>query len=181
MAFDVVTFTASIAGSLIVSYVGVRYFTASRIAAERAVDAKRQLRETVGPWQASAQRYVDSGRGRPAREIGTAHAEDGSNAALVLRIAEALPAWRRTLVKRRCKRIFGSRWTNVAALELLERTADSPDAGMRITVRALFDQRDNPTDQDSYRAGLIHRVYSSSTAHEGPRLVRELRMLRQAL
>lgn len=136
-SLDLLTFSASVGGSLIVSYVGVRYFTGAKIRAERADVARRELRRVVAPWLRAARSRV-AGRGRSLqREARTSDTKDGVSALAVLRIAEDLPAWRRALVRRRCRIIFGNEWSDLV-VEQIDLAADAHGDAGHLLTRALF-------------------------------------------
>ncbi|MFS0851996.1 hypothetical protein [Microbacterium sp. 179-I 3D4 NHS] len=185
-SFEPLTFAASIGGSLVVSYIGVRYFTGEKIRAERADLARRELRKTVAPWLRSAQERA-SGRGRSLqREAQTSDAEDGVSALAVLRLAEDLPRWRRALVRRRCRIIFGSEWSALADEQIHISTDPKTDAD-RLVTRALFQYVDDGVHilgsgkpRVTFSSGLIQRVYSSNVNAEAHLLVRQLRKLSRA-
>ncbi|HCS61031.1 MAG TPA: hypothetical protein DIW46_06480 [Microbacterium sp.] len=182
---DIPTFLTSVGGSLIVSYIGVRYFTGAKIRAERSDTARRQLRAVVGPWLKSASSYAGRKKRTPMREIAVAHAQDGVDALTVLRIAEDLPVWRRALVRRRCRRVFGEKWTSFAIRELPS-TGDASESGWQITAMALFEDHDGVgvvgagKPRVSFSSGLIQRAYASTTSQDAKNLARELSKLRNA-
>lgn len=174
---DLFTFVTSVGGSLIVAYIGVRYFTGAKIRAERADVARRELRQTVAPWLRAA-RDRSVGRGRNLqRESRTADTQDGVDALAVLRIAQDLPVWRRLLVRRRCRLIFGDEWADLAE-EQVEMSTDAVADANHILTRALFQQLDDGVNvlgagksKVSFSTGLIQRVYSSNVSTDAQLLV----------
>ncbi|MFK3833771.1 hypothetical protein [Microbacterium sp. NPDC087868] len=182
-SFEPLTFVASISGSLIVAYVGVRYFTGAKIRAERADVARRELRKAVAPWLRAARERA-AGRGRNLqREVRTSDAEDGVRALAVLRIAEDLPAWRRRLIHRRCRVVFGAEWYELAQEQVDVETDALSDAG-HILTRALFQHAEPGVrvlgvgqPKVTFSTGLMQRVYSSNVNADASVLVDQLRKL----
>ena len=182
-SFDLLTFSSSLGGSLIVSYIGVRYFTEAKIKAERADVAKRELRRVVAPWLRSARNRLN-GRGRNLqREARVSDTEDGVSALTVLRLAQDLPAWRRALVRRRCHIIFGPEWFELAE-EHIDFSADAKGDAGHLFTRALFQQIDDGVrvlgsgrPKVTFSTGLIQRVYSSNVNADASGLVAHLEKL----
>ncbi|GAA3941888.1 hypothetical protein [Microbacterium soli] len=176
---DIPTLLTSVGGSLIVSYIGVRYFTGAKIQAERSDAARRGLRAVVGPWLKSASSYVQRRKRTPARELGVAHTQDAVDALTVLRLAEDLPIWRRAFVRRRCRRVFGKEWVDIADRELLS-AGEAPESSWQITGSALFANFDGDKPPVTFTDGLMHRAYATTDQQVAKKLVRELRKLREA-
>lgn len=185
-AFEPITFLTSVGSSLVVAYVGVRYFTGAKIRAERADIARRELKKAVAPWLQAARARV-AGRGRNLqRELRVADAQDGVDALTVIRLAADLPWWRRVLVRRRCQTIFGREWCVIA-----EEQADLRPEGLRdadrIMARALFHHLapgskivGSGPPRVGLSGGLIQRVYSSTLDGDAKQLVSELVKLSRA-
>jgi hypothetical protein len=178
-AFDPLTFVTSVAGSLVVAWIGVRYFTGAKINAERADAARRELRILVAPWLSSARARAE-GRGRNLqRELRVAHADDGVCALAVLRIAADLPWWRRVLVRRRCRAVFGEEWFKLAD-ERVDTAPGDGNAADYMLTRALFLNRGTSpyvgtgTPRVPFSTGLMQRVYSSNVDGDAQILVSEL-------
>lgn len=182
---DLWTVGTSVGGSLLVSYIGVRYFTAQRVRAEREVAALEAIEQAVLPLLREARSFA-ARPGKPSREVGTAFMDDGISALQVLNAARHLPRWRRALVERRCRRVFGAAWVRHALPEVGMPTASSNDQSNRIFVRALFETHDGPgahvlgTGRPvvTVSDGLMQRTYEG--AAEPKRLVGELTRLSQA-
>lgn len=176
--FDPFTLMVSLIGSLAVSYIGVRYFTGAKIRAERADIARRDMRAAVAPWLRSARTRANRRRVRPSRDARSRVVEDGLDALTVLRIARDLPLWRRALVRRRCRIIFGDYWSDLAERQV-DMSADERDDANQLSADALFGHmlRDDDAPAGKQRIGLMQRVYSSNVEGEAARLVTHLSRL----
>ena len=103
--------------------------------------------------------------------------DDHAVVARLLRAAEPLTWWRRRLVARRCRRIFGSYWTDLAI--------DYPSNGAvdeTGSVAAWFAAAMKGQEPQGPLDALMHRAYCELPPHkllDG--LCRELRLLRNAL
>lgn len=182
---DFLTVGTSIGGSLLVSYIGVRYFTAQRVRAEREVAALDAVEEAVSPLLREARSFAGRPH-QPRREAGVAAMDDGVNALRVLDAARHLPRWRRALVERRCRRVFGDAWVGHALPEVGVPERNEGERSGRIFARGLFERHDTPgfhmagTGRPvvTVSDGLIQRTYEG--AEDPSRLVRELTRLSRA-
>lgn len=175
---DLWTVATSIGGSLLVSWIGVRYFTGQRIRAEREVVALDAIESAVLPLLRDARSFASRPH-KPRREPGVTHVDDGVQALQVLDAARHLSWWRRALVERHCRRLFGDAWVRHAMPEV--GSTDAEIAG-RIFVRRLFETND-ASGVDTWPSrpvvdrsdGLIQRTYEG--AADPAQLVRELTRL----
>lgn len=183
---DVWTVATSVGGSLLVSYIGVRYFTAQRVRAEREVAALDAIEQSVVPLLRQARSFA-ARPSRPLREAGHAHMDDGVAALQVLNAARHLPRWRRALVERRCRRVFGAAWVRHALPEVGMPEVAKDDRSNRIFVRALFETHDRGPGMHvlgsgqpvvTVSDGLMQRAYEG--AADPARLVSELTRLSRA-
>ena len=105
------------------------------------------------------------------------------SALAVLRVAEDLPLWRRALVRRRCRIIFGPEWSELAE-EQIDFSADAMGDAGHLLTRALFQQIDDGVrvlgsgrPKVTFSTGLIQRVYSSNVNADASGLVAHLEKL----
>lgn len=173
---DMMTVGVSVASSLVVSYVGVRYFTGPRLRAERAHAARIAIRDVVSPMRRDLRGYrahIKSGLDRD----GAAHADDGVTATRLLSLTHDLPRLRRWLVRRRLDTVFGSGWMRAAQLRDSTVPDEEHTMATHAMVLALFDERDG-VKRRSYIDGLLHRAFiAGPDSLEAKRLERELLLL----
>ncbi|MDH2444109.1 hypothetical protein QDR37_09140 [Amnibacterium sp. CER49] len=170
----------SAALSLLVSVFGtlltlltVGRLTVSRMKAEEQVAARRAVRAAVMPIVRDIERYRRGQLNGFHRAEDAAHAEDGVRAAQVHAAAENLVWWRAVLVRRRCRRVFGKRMSDLG-----RDFADQPTqvGATRITADLLLNPRGRPSEE--LRAGLLHQGLRADRRSAVTRkLVRELRKL----
>lgn len=187
MEFDWFTFFASLIGSLAVAYIGVRYFTGSRIRAERAEHGKQRIRLAANALIRDANSYQQRWQTALHRDEATL-SSDGAHALRFLRMAVDLPWWRRKLITRRCRRVFGKRWTYEASLRGEGMTVSDDDTAVMF-LRALMESHEGTgthivgtgTPIVTFRDGLMQRAYE--TEPPSPlvaQLIRELTRLSRA-
>lgn len=162
----------------VVSLLAVSQTTVRRAKAERADASRLAVRECVAPLLAELARYQYVGLERAKREAETSHMDDHAHVVAIRSAAADLPGWRRWLVDRRCRRVFGDYWTDLAR--------DYPSVGRETggTLTAWF----AASVAESKRPpgarpvdGLMHRAYSQQSGHTlVDRLRRELRRLAAA-
>lgn len=104
--------------------------------------------------------------------------EDGIAALTVLRIARDLPLWRRLLVRRRCRIIFGDQWSDIAEQQVDVSTDPKVDAD-HLFANALFWDLHHEGDPaiGRNRIGLVQRAYSSNSEDNAARLATHLSRL----
>lgn len=164
--------------SALVSLWAVRMVTVRRAKAERADAARRAVRAEAEKLLRALARYrYTEGRPTPARG-NTAEADDHAAVVRIRNAATDLPAWRRWLVDRRCRRVFGDYWTDLAIdyPSDLESGAGTFIAHLNERLRAK--RADGRGNQSTPADSLIHRAYSELPGHPAlDELRRELRHL----
>lgn len=154
----------------------VAVFTAGTVArrkerADRDLAARKAVREAVRPVRQEVARWGRQGHTR--REPDLADYTDPETVSAVLAAMPDLPAWRRRLMRRRLRRLFGALW-----VEHLEVFPYSPDTTM---ISAMFYQGHDAGPKGPARLltdGEVHRTLAGTpwglTAKD---LDRELRRL----
>ena len=177
---DVATLLASAGVSAVVgavvSVLAVSQTTVRRAKAERADAARQAVQAVVAPMRDELARYEFRQRPEPLRGPGRSHMDDHAAVVQVLDAATGLPAWRRWLVARRCRRVFGAYWTDLA----IEYPGDPTDAhtfsawlaSSLTRGRGSIPRGAGPLD------GLLQRAYSELPGHSRLKDLRdELRSL----
>lgn len=159
----------------VVSLLAVSQTTVRQRRAERREAARLNLRQTVGALLDELARYqYQAGRPAPKRDDQHAHPEDHAAVVAIRAAAEDLPAWRRALIDRRSRRVFGAYWTDLA--RDYPSQLDGGSGSFTAQLAAHFHGRGgDPLDS------LIHRAYAHPPGHPTQTdLRRELRRLAAA-
>jgi hypothetical protein len=132
----------TIVASVIVSAVvgaGVSWYTARHVAGREeqgksAVEARRAIRQIVGPELTKVRQYQAHAAGSMGRDDdGEAiHAGDLGLCARLLLASDGLPRWRRLLVRRRLRQLFGPNM--VALCDVHGETAADPSAAIGLLL-----------------------------------------------
>lgn len=171
MDWSTVIFGAGVSAivSAVVSVVAVRSVTVRRARAERAEASRLAVKGIVEPLLNKLARYefID---GKPNRTMDTSDLDDHATVVKIRAAAGGLPSWRRALVDRRCRRVFGRYWVDLAD------GFPSSDSLHSWFAAAVKDDQVKlgglPTD------GLMHRAYMEPAGGSLQRqLRRELRRL----
>lgn len=149
-------------------------FVAARIAMRQEQGKARQqaqdaLREAVRQRWREARR-VELRMTPPARLPGRYDSGDLVFTSRILQIAEALPWWRRALVRRRLRILVGRMWVD----QLEVQPADDSSLGsiMAPILSAQFREQERPQYEDRDRAGLY---WTALNEGQGVRAARSLR------
>lgn len=162
----------------VVSLLTVSQATVRRARAERREAARRAVSAAVSPVLDEVARYEYLRPPEPKRTLEQSHMDDHARLVIVRRAAADLPAWRRWLIDRRCRRVFGHYWTDLArdypsALDSDSGSLTSWLAASTRDYRASAGR--GPVD------GLLHRAYCERAGHPlVHKLRRELRRLAAA-
>ncbi|WP_139177036.1 hypothetical protein [Geodermatophilus siccatus] len=178
MGINVPTVLASALLAAIVAVVTAGAVARGKARADRDVAARAEVRAAVQPVRQELALWAR--QGIREREPGQPVATDAEAVTKILSVMLDLPAWRRTLVRRRLRRLFGGTWVNY--LELFPYDADNP---MNTMIRAsAYEHRvGGPTGEGTLlTAGLVHQTLSLDVFGGWPaqRLDRELRRLSAA-
>lgn len=168
---------SALVGTL-VSLSAVHQTTVRKARAERADAARLAVRDLVAPILGELRRYEYVSPAEPARTPNRIHSEDHVRVSSILQTASNLPPWRRRLVERRCRRVFGEYWTDLA-IEYPGGGANDANPMTAWIVRSAKDQDGfaTTTERGPLKA-LMQRAYSERAGH--PLLAdlrRELRRL----
>lgn len=164
--------------SAIVSLLAVRQVTVRRSRAERADAAMQRIRAIVEPLLDALSRYEYVRPPEPRRIAERSHMDDHAAVVRIRHAAADLPLWRRALVDRRCRRVFGDYWTNLA---IDYPNASSDEAGASFSAWLAASVRGRQEDDPGPVDGLIHRAYSEPAGRPVQNdLRRELRRLSAA-
>lgn len=157
---DVSTLLASAAVSAVVgtlvSVAAVSQVTVRRARAERADAARRAVVGIVSPLRVDIGKYRARMLPGLGREPQTAQMADYETVSRVLAAAADLPGWRRRLVLRRCRRVFGRYWTDLAELS----PADPSSLGSIVApvLVAEYQRLKAGADLSGRTDGLMHRA-----------------------
>lgn len=167
---------SAVVGAL-VSLAAVSQVTIRRSRAERAEAARRAVRAMVGPLLLDVRRYRAEMSAGLQREQDTGQGEDYVTVSRLLTVAADLSCWRRTLVLRRSRRIFGRAWTDLA--ELSPADPSSPGSLFAPILQAQYRAaRLGAVTESRPPPGLLHRAFCQPpNGALLPRLDRELRRL----
>lgn len=178
MAVDVPTVLVSAGLSAVVAV-----FTAGAVArvkarADRDLAGRAAVRTAVRPLRQELSLWAY--QGIVERERGRASARDAEVVSAILAVVDDLPAWRRPLVRRRLRRLFGHTWVRYSELWPYD-----PDNPMNTLIRAaVYEHRvGGPTGEGALlTSGLVHRTLSGDVFGGRPakRLDGELRRLSAA-
>ncbi len=162
----------------VVSLVAVSQVTVRRARAERREAARLAVAAVVKPLQLELARYTYAAGQRTSskRDNEAAHMDDHRHVVAILGAAPDLPAWRRRLVDRRCRRVFGAYWCDLAR--------DYPSAGETgggsLTAWLASSMQDHHGAEDP-RSSHLHRAYATPPGSPvQDELRRELRRLAAA-
>ena len=155
------------------SLLTVSHLTVRRSRAERHEEARQGLKKAVSPLREELIRYRNqTKRTSTKRGDDYSHLEDHERLVAVRTAAADLPAWRRRLIDRRCRRVFGDYWTNLA------RRYPSEHGGGKGSFVSLLSASSGDNGEDDSRESLIHRTFASPpTSPLGAQLDRQLRLL----
>lgn len=161
----------------VVSLLVVSQTTVRRRRAERREAAREAVTAAVAPLLVELGRYrYQVRRPEPKRageQADLAHLEDHAQLVTIRTAAADLPGWRRWLVDRRCRRIFGNYWNDLARDYPTRTDADTLTAWLAVSM--------NDGASGDPRQSLIHRTYAEPPGHAlGAELARELRRLSAA-
>lgn len=161
----------------VVSLLAVSQVTVRQARAAEREDARRSIRELAETQVRLVMRYsfVEREGSRAMRDSddGTSHLDDHTTVAAILIAARGLSKMRRRLVERRCRRIFGRYWVDLA----LYYPSASANGEESFLVWLTANTGIVPTKNDSWES-LIHRAYSKPPgAPEQRELGHELRRL----
>lgn len=161
----------------VVSLLAVSQTTVRRARAERREAARLAVRERVAPLLAELARYEYLRPPEPRRSAERSHMDDHAAVMSIRRAAADLPPWRRWLVDRRCRRVFGAYWTDLAR-DYPSAKSEGNESFSAWFAASVRDRREgDPSPLD----GLMQRAYSESPGHPMLReLRRELRRLAAA-
>lgn len=169
------TVIVSLITSLIASYIGVRYFTGPKLRAERADAAKQNIRREALELIRKATQYQRGVASSLQRKNGQADANDGAQALRFIQLSSDLTWWRRYSIKRRCRHVFGKRWTATAELR---GEPISDDDSVFILTAALLDRS---PETGTFSDGLMQRAFESDPSSPlVAKLVRQLERLSRA-
>ncbi len=163
----------------VVSLLAVSQVTTRRARAERADASRRALAAVVGPLRSDLRKYqLGMNRGLQ-RGPATAQLDDHRLVSGILAASSDLPWWRRRLVERRCRRVFGDHWTDLAR----DWPYDPSSVGAALGPSLMAGIRAGKNGQSAAPvAGLIHRAYTNAPGHVLlQQLDRQLRLLAAAL
>lgn len=185
MAVDWTTVGISVASSLVVSFIGVRYFTPFGIRAQHAEQARRDLRDRVAPLVQSARAYLTEKR--PRREDGVTFPDDAVQAVFILKLSLEMSWIRQRAILRSCKRVFGSEWTKLAVEHADTVTGDGNEFASRALVYGIFTEpvqgsriAGTGPPRVRFSDGLIQRAYvAGPRSREAKQLVTELERLQR--
>jgi hypothetical protein len=166
--------------SVVVSLLSVATVTVRQERAKRREQARLALEAAVVPLRDRLARYrYTVARETAARQPeGPAHLSDLEDLITVWRATSGLPAWRRFLVERRLRKIYGN-----GMVDLVRDYPTAPsESASNASLTAFFassvsgvEPKDQPT------ASLIHRTYSQPpSAGRGKPLTRHLSLLARA-
>ncbi len=172
--------STSAAVGVIVSLLAVPQTVVRQRRAERRDDARRLLEQAVDGLIVEHARYLYLRPPEPRRTNERSHMDDHGHVVRIRRAAADLSPLRRYLIDRRCRRVFGDYWTELARDLPAADTADVISA----SVGAWFAAERRgapPADGRGPLDGLMQRAYSRPAGDPLVRkLGRELRRLRAA-
>lgn len=157
----------------VVSLMAASQLTVRSARAERREAARLAVAAAVEPLRVALARYQYLSPREAKRTNEQSHLDDHAKAVRVLRAAGELPWWRRRLVERRCRMVFGDYWTNLA-LDFPSASEDnSLGSWLAASVRdSIVKEGAGPLD------GLLHRTYcQQADGPLGPVLRKQLRRL----
>src|SRR5687768_8138741 len=146
------TFVVSAGVSAVVSWFTVRALTVRKARTELAEAARLSVKEVVQPLLSELGRYEYIRLPKAKRNGVLAALEDHTQVVQVRSAAEGLRWWRRALVKRRCRRVFGRYWVDLAE--------DFPTKDSTLSFLASALKDDQVRDGETPTDGLIHHAYS---------------------
>jgi len=162
---------ATITTSALVSVV-LSVLVAARVAARQEKGraqqrAQDEVRELAQPrWREA--RAVELGLAKPSRRPGTIVGDDLVFAGHVLAHADGLSPWRRRLVRRRLRRLFGRMW-----VDYLDVNPAAGNAWFSAWIKASLDDEEQPR---RYRQRARSGVYSTALDEgSAPKAARRLR------
>jgi hypothetical protein len=188
MDWSTALFTAglSAAVSSVVSLLAVSTVTTRQERAKRRETARIQLSDAVRPIQHQLARYTFAAEqsaaefpGRTMRdEGGPVETRDFDDVIAIIRAVEPLPWWRKALINRRLRKIWGNGLVEIVRDYPV--TSDKPgEAGFAIWMRtsvAGVEWKDSPTD------ALLHRTFAKPPSpYVGKALARQLNLLAKGL
>jgi hypothetical protein len=157
--------------SAVVSLLSVRAVTVQQARAAQAEAARRAVRQAVAPLLDELARYEYlTDRPEPKRTSERSHMDDHAAVVRIRSAAAELPAWRRALVDRRCRRVFGYYWTDLA--RDYPSASNDPGAGSVGAWFASSVRGVHPTAGRGPLDGLLHRAYCQPP---GDALLKDLR------
>lgn len=163
---------------VVVSLVAVSQMTKKQARAERADAARQEVAAKAGLLLAELARYEFVRSDEPKRSRARAHLDDRIKASEIILAAAPLPWWRRSLVERRVRRVFGDYWTSLA---IDYPSTDASDTGSFAAFLASSIREANGDQRPGQFDGLMQRAYSTRAGDPLLRVLRrELRRLRSA-
>jgi len=177
---DLSTLLVSAAVSVLVSTIVSLLIAPTLVVRQERAKRRERAREAVdgvaGALLLDLDRYRGGWGGPPHRKTDVADGDDTERAAKVIRAAADLGRQRRWLVQRRCRIIFGQRWTQWAM------AYPGEDESNHRAAKTMFGQvREHGKDVD-ITSHLIHQAYSHPPDHPSQkRLARHLRWLARSL
>lgn len=160
----------------VVSLLTVSQTTVRRARAERRETARLAVADTAAPLVRELTRYrFQRENGKPRRDNANAHLDDLGKVMALRKAAANLSWWRRWLVDRRCRRVFGDYWADLARDYPSDRPAGESEFSTWLAASMSDRHRGDP------RESLIHRTYAAPPADPlAGKLARELRLLAAA-
>lgn len=161
----------------VVSLLTVSQTTVKRARAERREAARVALAARVAPLIDDLARYrFRRSRPKPLREPDLAEFDDHATVVGIRAAAADLPPWRRRLVDRRLRAVFGTTWTDLA-IDYPTKPDANESRGAWLAV--ALENSETPDTVPDY--GLLHRAYSARPGDPSQdELTRALRRLAAA-
>jgi len=166
--------------SVLVSLATTSSITVRQARAQRRENARLALAQVAEELRLALAQYRANTRSSAQRDPKKAHSEDQRWATRILTAAADLGRIRRWLVKRRCRRIFGNFWTDMADIYPANEPAKTLGDAVGAALVVQFQQAERGEQADT----TGHLLHSAYVADPGDRiqakLDRELRLLRAA-
>lgn len=164
----------------VVSVLTISQITVRKARAERREASRLAVRAAVEPLLQELTRYIYAdARITPKRDTDQTHLEDFAHVLRVRAAARDLPAWRRALVDRRCRHIFGPYWVDLA--RDYPTSADADPSSATFAARLGSSMSRASSEREAPASSLFHRTYATPPSKRpGKRLTRELELLAKA-
>lgn len=167
--------------SAVVSLVAVHQVTVRRARAERADAALQTVKQLLEPLRVELERYRYLQPPDPKRTRERSHMDDHGQVVRILRVASDLSPIRARLVERRCRRVFGDYWVDMAIDLPSTGSGDTSSGSFSAWLAASIKEPGGIPEGKGPVDGLLHRAYCEPAGNAlQDDLRRELRALAKA-